>query len=90
MPGAEDWSYGPPRCLTPEQVRTAAEALAATPPARLTEGVTPAGLAAAGVHPTIVWERGEPLDEVAAHYDALATYLRAAARDGDGVLVRIG
>ncbi|MFJ8183300.1 DUF1877 family protein [Streptomyces sp. NPDC096105] len=49
--GGEDRSYGPPRCLTPEQVRTAAEALAATPPARLTEGVTPSGLAAAGVTP---------------------------------------
>lgn len=90
MPGAEgDWSYGPPRCLTPEQVRAAAEALAATPPARLTEGVPPAGLAAAGVHPAIVRERGEPLDEVTAHHDAPATYLRAAARDGDGVPVRI-
>lgn len=38
IPGAENWSYGPPRCLTPEQVRTAAEAFAATPSARLTEG----------------------------------------------------
>lgn len=32
IPGADDWSYGPPRCLTPDQVRTAAEAFAATPP----------------------------------------------------------
>ncbi len=40
-------------------------------------------------HPTVVWERGEPLDEVTAHYEALAVFLRAAARDGDGVLVWI-
>ncbi|MEV3953733.1 YfbM family protein [Streptomyces albogriseolus] len=89
IPGAEDWSYGPPRCLTPDQVRTAAEAFAATPPARLTEGVTPADLAAADIYPTVVWERGEPLDEVTAHYEALVPYFRAAARDGDGVLLWI-
>ncbi|MFF0808771.1 YfbM family protein [Streptomyces albogriseolus] len=89
IPGAEDWSYGPPRCLTPDQVRTAAEAFAATPSARLTEGVTPADLAAADIYPTVVWERGEPLDEVTAHYEALVPYFRAAARDGDGVLLWI-
>ncbi|MDT3723966.1 YfbM family protein [Streptomyces sp. DSM 41972] len=89
IPGADDWSYGPPRCLTPEQVRTAAEAFSATPPARLTEGVTPADPAAAEICPTIVRERGEPLDEVTAHYEALVPYFRGAARDGDGVLLRI-
>ncbi|MER7740190.1 YfbM family protein [Streptomyces sp. NPDC096538] len=89
IPGADDWSYGPPRCLTPDQVRTAAEAFAATPPARLTEGVTPADLVAAEIYPTIVWERGEPLDEVTAHYEALVPYFGAAARDGDGVLLWI-
>ncbi|MGA5079620.1 hypothetical protein ACPC37_18800 [Streptomyces griseoincarnatus] len=41
-----------------DRVRTAAEAFTATPPARLTEGFTPADPAAAGVHPTIVRERG--------------------------------
>ncbi|GGP53740.1 hypothetical protein GCM10010287_20780 [Streptomyces variabilis] len=59
------------------------------PPARLTEGVTPADLAAAGIYPTIVRERGEPLDVVTAHYGAAVPYFRAAARDGDGVLLRI-
>lgn len=72
-----------------DRVRTAAEAFVATPPARLTEGVTPADLAAAGIYPTIVRERGEPLDVVTAHYGALVPYFRAAARDGDGVLLRI-
>ncbi len=72
-----------------DRVRTAAEAFVATPPARLTEGVTPADLAAAGIYPTIVRERGEPLDVVTAHYGALVPYFRVAARDGDGVLLRI-
>ncbi|MFD0335504.1 DUF1877 family protein [Streptomyces erythrogriseus] len=72
-----------------DRVRAAANAFAATPPARLTEGVTPADLAAAGIYPTIVRERGEPLDVVTAHYGAAVPYFRAAARDGDGVLLRI-
>ncbi|PWE09167.1 hypothetical protein DD630_21850 [Streptomyces sp. BSE7F] len=57
-------------------------------PARLTEGVTPADLAAAEIYPTIVRERGEPLDVVTAHYGTLVPYFRAAACDGDGVLLR--
>ncbi|MGA5350509.1 DUF1877 family protein, partial [Streptomyces griseoincarnatus] len=53
-------------------------------PARLTEGVTPADLVAAEIYPTIVRERGEPLDVVTAHYGTLVPYFRAAACDGDG------
>ncbi|MFD8166869.1 hypothetical protein ACFV2W_10305 [Streptomyces cellulosae] len=30
------------------------------------------------------------MDEVTAHYEALVTYFRAAAREGDGVLLWIG
>ncbi|MGA5259387.1 DUF1877 family protein [Streptomyces griseoincarnatus] len=41
IPGADDWSYGPPRCLTPDQVRTAAEAFAATPPRPAHRGCHP-------------------------------------------------
>ncbi|WP_313904434.1 YfbM family protein [Streptomyces sp. 15-116A] len=89
IPGAEEWSYGPPRCLTPEQVRTAADALAATPPGRLVEGVTPEDLARADIYPTIVWERGEDLDYVTAHYEHLVRFFQAAARDGHGMIVWI-
>ncbi|MFG2356911.1 YfbM family protein [Streptomyces sp. NPDC048521] len=41
-PGAEDWGYGPPRYLTPEQVRTASAALATTSGDALMHGVTAA------------------------------------------------
>ncbi len=58
-------------------------------PARITEGVTPADPAAIEIYPTIVRERGVPLDVVTAHYGAAVPYFRAAARDGDGVLLRI-
>ncbi|MFB7784840.1 hypothetical protein ACFC1D_19270 [Streptomyces vinaceus] len=36
-----------------------------------------------------MWERGEEADWVAAHWADLAKYLRAAAREGDAVLLWI-
>ncbi|WP_229893756.1 YfbM family protein [Streptomyces glebosus] len=90
IPDADDWGYGPPRYLTPAQVRTAAEALAEIPAERLTDGVGPADLAAAQIYPTIVWERGEPLDYVCEHYEQLRPFFRAAADEGDGMLLWIG
>jgi hypothetical protein len=89
LPGAEDWGYGPPRLIRPERVRLAAEAFARTSPASLAEGVGPADLAAAGVYPQIVWERGESLEWVTGHYAALGEFFRAAAGAGDAVLVWI-
>ncbi|MEU8519289.1 YfbM family protein [Streptomyces sp. NPDC048577] len=85
--GAEDWGYGPPRFLRPERVRIAAKALSATPHEALIEGVLPAELAEAGVYPAVVWERGESLDYVTGHYQALVPFLRAAADAGDALLI---
>ncbi|MEU3556064.1 YfbM family protein [Streptomyces fragilis] len=89
LPGADDWGYGPPRLIRPERVRVAAEAFGRIPPASLAEGVGPSDLAAADVYPRVVWERGEPLDWVTGHYEALGAFFRAAARAGDAVLVWI-
>ncbi|CAL9306342.1 MULTISPECIES: YfbM family protein [unclassified Streptomyces] len=87
IPGAEDWGYTPPRCLTPERVRAAADALRATPVERLVEGVGPEDLARADVYPVVVWERGESLEYATAYYEALVPFFGAAARDGDGMLM---
>lgn len=87
IPGAEDWGYGPPRYLTPERVRVAADALAVTPHQALVADVTPADLAQAGIYPNIIWERGESLAYVTSRYQALVPFFQAAARDGHGVLV---
>ncbi|MDT9680717.1 YfbM family protein [Streptomyces sp. TRM76323] len=87
IPDAEDWGYTPPRYLTPERVRAAAEALRGTPVERLVEGVGPEDLARADVYPVVVWERGESLEYVTAYYEALVPFFGAAARDGDAVLM---
>lgn len=88
LPGASDWGYGPPRLIRPERVRVAAEAFARISPASLAEGIGPADLAAAEIYPQVVWERGEPLDWVTGHYEALGEFFRAS-RAGDAVLVWI-
>ncbi|MFK0256755.1 YfbM family protein [Streptomyces sp. NPDC090445] len=91
IPGAEDWGYAPPRHLAPERVAAAAQAVAATPHTALVDGVTPQDLAAAEIYPVAVWERGEPLELewVTVCYRDLAGFFRAAARDGDGMLMWI-
>ncbi|MFI5983160.1 DUF1877 family protein [Streptomyces sp. NPDC051555] len=85
--GAAAWSYGPPRCLTPGQVRTAAAAMAATGSERLVGGVGPADLARADVYPVHAWEGGASLEGVVARYEELLPFFRAAAADGDALLV---
>ncbi len=87
VPGASPWGYGPPRHLAPDRVAAAAEALASTPPAMLVEGVTARDLAAEGVYPAAVWERGESLEWVVDRYRELRQFFSGAAREGDGVLV---
>ncbi|WP_309505769.1 DUF1877 family protein [Streptomyces pyxinae] len=51
LPGSPDWGHGPPGVLTPDQVRTAAEAFATTTPEALIAEVTPSDLAAARTYP---------------------------------------
>lgn len=87
VPGADDWGYGPPRYLTAERVKEAAEALAKVSGEELVAGVTPQELADADVYPGVVWRRGESLDYVRGHYEALVPFFAAAARDGDAMLV---
>ncbi|GAA1564366.1 DUF1877 family protein [Streptomyces globosus] len=89
VPGASPWGYGPPRHLAPDRVAAAAEALAATPPDVLVDGVTARDLAAEDVYPAAVWQRGEPLEWVVDHYRELERFFRGAAREGDGMLVWI-
>ncbi|WP_407566222.1 YfbM family protein [Streptomyces sp. 184] len=90
LPGAEEWGYGPPRYLTPEQVRKAAEGLVTTGFGRLAQGVTPDDLARADVYPQIIWKRAESFDYVQGHYEALVEFFEAAAREGDALLVWLG
>ncbi|MFJ9432732.1 YfbM family protein [Streptomyces sp. NPDC101490] len=81
-----DWGYGPPHHLAPDRVRRAAEALEALTYDRLLDGVDPAELVVAEVYPSS-WNDREALEWGRYWFDGLRLYFRAAARDGDAVIL---
>ncbi|TQF02959.1 DUF1877 family protein [Kitasatospora acidiphila] len=90
IPGAnaEDWGYGPPRYLTPEQVRTSAATLAATPGDKLIEGVTAAELVQAELYSVVEEDEAEQwLTAIVHTYQALARFFESAAHSGDSIVV---
>ncbi|WP_101382850.1 MULTISPECIES: YfbM family protein [Kitasatospora] len=90
IPGAnaEDWGYGPPRYLTPEQVRTSAATLAATPSVKLIEGVTAAELVQAELYSVVGEDEAERwLTAIVHTYQALARFFESAAHSGDAIVV---
>jgi hypothetical protein len=80
-----DWGYGPPRYLTPEQVRVAAAALDALSAEDLLTGVQQPDLAAANIYPA-VWDRPGELEWAVSYFDEAKTFFEAAADAGDAVL----
>ncbi|GAB2832303.1 hypothetical protein GCM10022221_34000 [Actinocorallia aurea] len=86
---AEGWGHGPPRYLEPDEVAEAALALADTPFAALTEGLSPADLAAADLYPSGKWSSPDALTEVQSFYEPLRTFVRAAAREREALLLWI-
>ncbi|MFB9368498.1 YfbM family protein [Kitasatospora sp. NPDC001664] len=86
LTGAADLGFGPPRYLTPDQVRCAVEALEAVTPDALAQDVTGADLTAAGVHPLSHWDHDGSLDSAAGAYQDLLAFLRTTARYHQAVL----
>jgi hypothetical protein len=84
----EDWGYGPPRYLTPEQVNLAAEALSGASYDELIQGLDPAELTAAEIYPEI-WDSPEELQWVRGWYEPILPFFTAAAKDGDAMLLWI-
>jgi len=56
----------------------------------LVGGVTPADLAQADIYPDVIWEREDSMDYVTGKYEALVSFFRTAAGDGDAVVTWIG
>lgn len=84
----EDGGYGPPRLLTPDQVRTASVALDELGPGGFAERLDIAELDRLGAYPG-VWDEDD--DELRAWlgdgFDLLATTFRRAAADGAAMLI---
>ncbi|MFJ8038963.1 YfbM family protein [Kitasatospora sp. NPDC096147] len=86
LPGVPGLGYGPPRYLTPDQVRCVVGALDGISADTLAEGLSGAELTAAEVYPIGFWERDGALDSAVGAYQDLARFLRTAARYRQAVL----
>lgn len=80
---SDEWGYGPPGYLTPEQVRLAASALSALTPADLVEGITVADLVAEDLYPA---SDHEMLEWGADQLPDAQIWFAAAAEAGDAVI----
>jgi Domain of unknown function (DUF1877) len=85
----DDWSYGPPGYLTPDQVRQAAVALADITEASLIDGIDPADLTRNHVYPEI-WDRPDELKWAVHAIPYIKAYFAAAAEAGEGIMCWIG
>ncbi|HMS90109.1 MAG TPA: YfbM family protein [Acidimicrobiales bacterium] len=87
----EDGGYGPPRLLTPEQVRVASEALDELGPGGFAEHLDIAELARLQAYPS-VWDEADD-DELRSWlgdgFDLLAATFRRATADGSAMLIML-
>lgn len=82
----EDWGYGPPRLLRPDDVRRVAEALGALTADDLRARFDASAMAAAGVYP-FIWDEEDVFDDyLAPSYELLRDFYARAASRGDAVL----
>ncbi|MER6465441.1 YfbM family protein [Streptomyces sp. NPDC001228] len=83
---ADDWGYGPPRYLTADRVRLAADTLAQLTYDQLVKGVDHSELAAAAIYPQI-WDSPTSLDWAGDVFTPLTEFFQAAATDGHAMVI---
>ncbi|MGW9074072.1 YfbM family protein [Streptomyces yangpuensis] len=86
LPEADDWGYGPPRYVTADRVRLAADALTRIPYDQLIQGVDHTELAATEIYPQL-WHSPASLDWARDVFTSLTEFFRAAASDGHALVI---
>ncbi|MFE5325463.1 YfbM family protein [Embleya sp. NPDC056575] len=84
----DDWGYGPPRYLTAERVRLAADTLHRMTYDQLIDGVDPSEPAEAGTYPQIP-DSPTSLEWARDLFTPLTSFFGAAASDDHGMLIWI-
>ncbi|WP_327436421.1 MULTISPECIES: YfbM family protein [unclassified Streptomyces] len=84
----DDWGYGPPRYLTPERVRLAADTLHRTTYGRLIQDVDPSELSKAEVYP-LIWDSPASLEWASDLFTPLTEFFQGAASAGHAMLIWI-
>lgn len=83
-----EWGYDSPRLFSSGEVTRAAQFLDATAFTRLVERYNAKALADAQVYPQI-WDEADALDYIGSYYEDLVRFFRAAAANGESILVRL-
>ncbi|MFE6839662.1 YfbM family protein [Streptomyces sp. NPDC057705] len=84
----DDWGYGPPQYLTPEQVQLAADTLHRTTYDQLIRGVDPSELIRAEIYPRI-WDSPTSLEWASDLFTPLTEFFQGAASAGHAILIWI-
>ncbi|MFE7565257.1 YfbM family protein [Kitasatospora sp. NPDC057500] len=82
----DDWGYGPPRYLTADRVRLAADTLAQMTYDQLIHGVDHSELAEAETYPQI-WDSPTTLEWARDLFSPLTAFFQAAAATGHAMLI---
>ncbi|WP_225828768.1 YfbM family protein [Streptomyces naphthomycinicus] len=83
---ADDWGYGPPRYVTADRVRLAADTLTQMTYDQLIQGIDHFELAAAEIYPQI-WDSPTSLDWARDLFIPLTEFFQAAASDGHAMVL---
>ena len=88
----EDLGMGPPRFLTPDQVREVAAALEAMSEDELRQRYDPQDMQDKQIYPDIIWVRDgdEALDYLMGNFGPLVEFYTDAAARGDAVILSLG
>jgi hypothetical protein len=81
---SDEWGYGPPRYLSPDEVSRAAAHLDGTPFYRLAEHFDPAAMTE--VYPR-VWDSDDALTYLRGWYEPLTRFFKHAAAERDGMVI---
>ncbi|WP_454314705.1 YfbM family protein [Streptomyces phaeoluteigriseus] len=84
----DHWGYGPPRYLTPDQVRLAADTLHRSTYDQLIQGVDPSELTKAEIYPDF-WDSPDSLEWARDLFPSLSEFFRSAASAGHAMLLWI-
>ncbi|MFE7094301.1 YfbM family protein [Streptomyces erythrochromogenes] len=83
---ADDWGYGPPRYVTADRVRLAADTLTQMTYDQLIRSIDHCELAAAEIYPRI-WDSPTSLDWARDLFTPLTEFFQAAAADGHSMVI---
>ncbi|MFJ9432565.1 DUF1877 family protein [Streptomyces sp. NPDC101490] len=84
--GVDDWGYGPPRYVTGDRVRLAAETLTQMTYDQLIQGVDHSELATAEIYP-LIWDSPTSLGWARDLFIPLTEFFQAAASDGHAMVI---